>query len=333
MRSYRLLLCCLVLIAVCALPSMGQIGVGTRAIGMGGAFTAIADDASAPYWNPAGLVKVKRFTFQPPNVQLRIDTNLDWRDVIDNPPNDDAGRIDLLSKLGQDTTTVDMSVNMGFAMQGLAVSIMPTVEVELDAQGVTLDADGDPNGGTGTISGTGVAVGGISIARRLKDGSALGVTVKSVRGTQFTQTVDFTPDPVTGETPDPPDPVETDTSGLGIDVGYLRETSPDTSMGIMVRNLIEPGTPGDFSARTVNVGMAHRLSGGKVLLAADIASLFDRPHLNLGAELTTGKFLSLWGGIYERKPTLGLGINLLGLKAQFAYSPKNTSILSGSVFF
>ena len=30
--------------------------VGARAIGMGGAFTAVADDATAPWWNPAGMV-------------------------------------------------------------------------------------------------------------------------------------------------------------------------------------------------------------------------------------------------------------------------------------
>lgn len=32
-----------------------KMGVGARAMGMGGAFVALADDATAPYWNPAGL--------------------------------------------------------------------------------------------------------------------------------------------------------------------------------------------------------------------------------------------------------------------------------------
>jgi hypothetical protein len=32
-------------------------GLGAKALGMGGAFVSIADDASAAYWNPAGLVQ------------------------------------------------------------------------------------------------------------------------------------------------------------------------------------------------------------------------------------------------------------------------------------
>lgn len=33
-------------------------GVGARALGMGGAFSAVADDATAAYWNPAGLAEL-----------------------------------------------------------------------------------------------------------------------------------------------------------------------------------------------------------------------------------------------------------------------------------
>ena len=37
-----------------------RIGVGARALAMGGAFTALADDATSFYWNPAGLASVKK---------------------------------------------------------------------------------------------------------------------------------------------------------------------------------------------------------------------------------------------------------------------------------
>lgn len=40
-----------------ALPAYGQVpeSIGVRAAGLGGAFTAVADDATATWWNPAGL--------------------------------------------------------------------------------------------------------------------------------------------------------------------------------------------------------------------------------------------------------------------------------------
>ena len=37
-----------------------KIGVGSRAEGMGGAFTAQVSDATALYWNPAGLAHIKQ---------------------------------------------------------------------------------------------------------------------------------------------------------------------------------------------------------------------------------------------------------------------------------
>ena len=37
-----------------------KIGVGERAVGMGGAFSSIADNATAIYWNPAGLSQLTK---------------------------------------------------------------------------------------------------------------------------------------------------------------------------------------------------------------------------------------------------------------------------------
>lgn len=39
------------------------MGVGARAIGMAGAFTAVADDATAIFWNPAGLTQIEEHQF------------------------------------------------------------------------------------------------------------------------------------------------------------------------------------------------------------------------------------------------------------------------------
>ena len=36
-----------------------KIGIGARALGMGGAFVSISDDATATYWNPAGLTQLE----------------------------------------------------------------------------------------------------------------------------------------------------------------------------------------------------------------------------------------------------------------------------------
>ena len=38
-----------------------RLGVGARPLGMGGAFTAVANDVYATYWNPAGLVQLQSF--------------------------------------------------------------------------------------------------------------------------------------------------------------------------------------------------------------------------------------------------------------------------------
>ena len=72
-RQALYFLCCLVLIyfgchsTVWAQPlqrieipsSFNPVGSGARALGMGGAFIAVADDATAASWNPGGLTQLE----------------------------------------------------------------------------------------------------------------------------------------------------------------------------------------------------------------------------------------------------------------------------------
>jgi F plasmid transfer operon, TraF, protein len=57
-RTWMRTACTVAAMALVAAPAARAQGVealGTRALGMGGAFVAVADDATATYWNPAGL--------------------------------------------------------------------------------------------------------------------------------------------------------------------------------------------------------------------------------------------------------------------------------------
>src|SRR5258706_3483533 len=47
--------CALILFAPSLAPAQSYEGVGVRAQGMAGAFVAVSDDATATWWNPAGL--------------------------------------------------------------------------------------------------------------------------------------------------------------------------------------------------------------------------------------------------------------------------------------
>jgi len=55
-----------------------DIGVGARGIGMGGAYTALADDASAVYWNPAGLARLEKREMSVSHAELGLGTREDF---------------------------------------------------------------------------------------------------------------------------------------------------------------------------------------------------------------------------------------------------------------
>lgn len=55
-----------------------KIGAGARAAAMGGAYTAVADDANAVAWNPAGLAGIARRELTATHMELRAGTRHDF---------------------------------------------------------------------------------------------------------------------------------------------------------------------------------------------------------------------------------------------------------------
>ncbi len=88
----RITLTAVLLLAVLAQGAQGQIfekvgtfgaqflkiGPSARAAAMGNSFTAVADDASATYWNPGGLVDVPRTSLHLNHVEWPADIKLDY---------------------------------------------------------------------------------------------------------------------------------------------------------------------------------------------------------------------------------------------------------------
>src|SRR5690349_11819736 len=57
-------------------------GAGARSLAMGAAFVGVSDDASATYWNPAGLSQVTRKEITLMQATLFADTKYDFYSLV-----------------------------------------------------------------------------------------------------------------------------------------------------------------------------------------------------------------------------------------------------------
>lgn len=128
--------------------------VGERAQGMGGAFVAVADDASAIYWNPAGLANLYGF-----DAQLSV------------------------SDLGRGTgTTAGRPEPTHTALLGVA---MPALAVGYYRVRTAVSSVGSrKNGGSGEVRVSELATGnfGVSLLQTLVKTVVIGTTLRAVNG-------------------------------------------------------------------------------------------------------------------------------------------------------
>jgi len=123
-----------------------SIPVGSRALGMGAAFVSVADDATAMYWNAAGIARLDRSEFVFMHSNWLADLRFDY-----------VGLTLPLAQIG----------TIGVSFSALT----------MDEMDITTESEPE---GTGETFSAGSFIAGISFARNLTDNFTIGGTVKYV---------------------------------------------------------------------------------------------------------------------------------------------------------
>jgi F plasmid transfer operon protein TraF len=274
--------------------------VGVRASGMGGAFTAVADDATASWWNPAGMAGGAYF-----NALLESGTHReppDDRTTAGNPQS--AWRADL------------RSLAVAFPALGLSYYRLRFSEMQPETSTGTVPGSRQ-EGGAAEVRVRSIVLNqfGASVGQSLGSHLVVGSTVKLVNGGAVTQVQPAgtgSLDAATGLDP-------SGDTRLGLDVGAMGVLGP-FRVGVMVRNVTRPefgnGADAFTLDRQARIGAALTSGSRGVIGQATVAVdgdltttptvLGDERRIAVGGELwTVSRVIGIRGGVSVN--TIGTG--------------------------
>lgn len=206
------------LLVVSAAPAGAQMyeNVGTRARGMAGAFVAVADDATASWWNPAGLATGSYFNVVIEQGRL-------------TQPEDPIGL-----ERAQRTGTTGFAA--AFPALGLSYYRFRISEMQpAGTTGAVADTRQDPTEAGGRVRSLAVSALGATVGQSIGDHLVIGSTLKVLRGGTTSTAVDGSRAPL-----DVGDELDVQRSTRAdLDVGAMASLGP-VRVGVSVRNLREP---------------------------------------------------------------------------------------------
>jgi long-subunit fatty acid transport protein len=277
-----------------------KMGVGARALGMGSAFTALADDSTAAFWNPAGLARLKSAEASFMHADLTMDREYNFFNYA-HP---------LKGKDGKDNGVVALS-HIRFGVDGLPETKLATSRTD----GLALTGNEPATSANGSYTpGQPVYIFGYfddsekstfgSYARKLGDRWYGGINLKYLSQDLYTNSAD----------------------SFGFDLGFLYEANEKTTLGLSIRDIGESldwDTASGHSDRvptTLTLGVAYQAKKD-LMLAADINKVEDLDaKLFAGAEWWLQEYAALRLGTHDGDLTLGASFKLDTWRFDYSYA-------------
>lgn len=308
---------------------------GVRPLGMGDAFTAIANDENAAFYNPAGLNSVKSGRVELINPLVEVSQKaLEFVEDMDKIKDDDvSSTIDVLKKYIGVRQHARASLFPNYTRRNFEVGIIGQTKVDFEVHNPPL-----PYVDTTAVVDAG---GVIALAKGFMDDRLqLGISGTFVQRQGISRR--FTAADIASGELDLEKEVKSGT-GIGVNLGgiYNLDTILKPSIGVSIISAgdMDFGEELGKKKQHVNLGLALHKTIWIInsTLAADYKDITGNlgddtdkgKRLHLGAEFKFPKILSLRGGLNQGYTTYGATIDLWLLKISYARYEEEVGAYAG----
>ncbi|MBI3039684.1 hypothetical protein HYY75_11685 [bacterium] len=280
-----------------------KLGVGARALGMGSAFTAVSDDSTAAFWNPAGLALLEKPEASFMHANLTLDRKYNFFNYAH-----------VLKGKGNVSKGVVALSHMRFGIDGIPETRLANARTD----GLPFVGDEPATDPAGSYTpGKNVYIFSYfddtetntfgSYARRLAEKFYGGVNVKILKQSLFTNSADT----------------------WGMDLGFLYQASPKGTLGLSIRDIGEklawdtPSGHSDTIPITTTFGTSYK-PRENVTLALDINKTQDLDvKFRAGAEVWLRKIAAIRLGTQAGDLTLGASFKVETWRFDYSYVNEN----------